>query len=217
MSALDLIVIAAIVFSALLGLWLGVVRVLLGIGGWIGAAVITVYGFPYVRPLAREWIEGAFLSDLAAAGSIFIVSLILLTILSHVLAERVRDSAFGAVDRSIGLIFGLALGIIVVSSAFLVMERVVGTPQSGTRPEWIEASKTAPLLRWTARFVVSLLPKDWREASGTDRIRAPDKRELGRAAERLMTPLPKIDAPPAKAGYKESERREMDRLFNSSE
>ena len=52
-SPLDLAVIAALVIAGLLGLWLGVVRVLLGIGSWIGAALLTVYGLPLLRPTAR--------------------------------------------------------------------------------------------------------------------------------------------------------------------
>lgn len=218
MSALDLIVIAAIVFASLIGLWLGVVRVLLGIGGWIGAAVITVYGFPFIRPLARSYIEGAFLSDLAAAGSIFIVSLVLLTILSHMIAERVRGSAFGAVDKSVGLIVGLALGILITSSGFLVMERVLNLPENESkRPKWVQNSKTAPVLGWSARAILSIVPKEWRRASGTDGAAVMSAEEIGKAAEKLMTPMPRLDAKNPKAGYSSSERREMDRLINANQ
>ena len=218
MSALDLIVIAAIAFAALIGLWLGVVRVLLGIGGWIGAAVITVYGFPLVRPFARNYIEGAFLSDLAAAGSIFIVTLVLLTILSHVIAERVRGSAFGAVDRSVGLIVGLALGILVTSSGYLVMERVLDLPENDAkRPAWVRNSKTAPVLGWSARTILSVVPKEWREAAGTGEAAPPSAAEINQAAEKLMTPMPRLDAANPKAGYSKSERREMDRLINANQ
>ncbi len=214
MSAFDLVVIAVIVFAALIGLWLGVVRVLLGIGGWIGAAVITVYGFPFARPLARDFIEGAFLSDLAAAGAIFIVSLVLLTILSHVIAERVRGSAFGAVDRSVGLVVGLSLGILVSSAGFLVVERVLN---EGKQPAWVKNAKTAPVLAWSARKILSAVPREWREAAGASHPNQPSSAETSKAVEKLMTPTPPVSPPKAKTGYGKSERREMDRLFNANQ
>ncbi len=214
MSALDLIVIAVVVFAALIGLWLGVVRVLLLIGGWVGAAVITVYGFPFARPLAQDFIEGSFMSDLAAAGSIFIVSLVLLTILSHVIADRVRGSAFGAVDRSVGLVVGLALGVLIASSGFLVLEEVLNEDKP---PAWVNDSKTAPLLEWSARKILSIVPREWREAAGASEPGQPSPAESGKAAEKLMTPVPQVGTPKAKAGYGKSERREMDRLFNANQ
>ena len=214
MSALDLIIIAAIVFAGLVGLWLGVVRVALGIGGWIGAAVITVYGFPYARPLARDFIEGAFLSDLAAAGTIFVVSLVLLTILSHMIAERVRGSALGAVDKSVGLVVGLLLGVVVTSSGFMLMQRMFADSKP---PEWVKNSKTAPVLSWSARKILSVVPKEWRQAAGAPEPGRPGEADSGRAAEKLMTPIPQANAPKEKSGYSNTERREMDRLFNANQ
>lgn len=214
MSAFDLIVIAAIALAALIGLWLGVVRMLLSIGGWIGAAAVTVYGFPYARPLAREMIEGAFLSDLAAAGVVFVVSLVLFIMLSHLIAERVRGSVFGALDRSIGLVFGLSLGAMVTSTGFLVTQ---GLFNGETPPDWMRSAKTAPVLAWSARKMLSVVPAEWRTAAGAAEASPPSAAETGQAAEKLMAPAPQTTPPKAKIGYGRSERREMDRLFNANQ
>ena len=218
MSPLDLAVIAALVIAGLLGLWLGVVRVLLGIGSWIGAALLTVYGLPLLRPTARGWIESPFLADLAAGAVVFLVGLVILTILTHLIAERVRGSALGAVDRSVGLVVGLALGIVIASGGFLVVERLLVDPdRSSERPDWIRGSRTAPLLGWSGRFMISLLPPEWRRASGTDDIAPGPPPDTGAEAERLMTPVPENPKPKEKSGYNRDERREMDRLFNSNQ
>ena len=218
MSPLDLAVIAAIAVAGLLGLWLGVVRVLLGIGSWIGAAILTVYGMPMLRPTARSWIESPFLADLAAGGSVFIVGLVVFTILTHLIAERVRGSALGAVDRSLGLVAGLALGIVITSGSYLVAERLLEIPaRESERPEWLRGSRTAPLLGWTARSLLSLLPEDWRRASGAGE-RAPSlPADAGEDAKRLMTPVPEKPERQEKSGYSKDERREMDRLFNANQ
>ena len=217
-SPFDLAVIAALVVAGLLGLWLGVVRVLLGLGSWIGAALLTLYGLPLLRPTAREWIESPFLADLAAGAVVFLVGLVILTVLTHLIAERVRGSALGAVDRSLGLVVGLTLGVLITSGGFLVLERLLMDPgRASERPDWIRDSRTAPLLGWSARFVISLLPLDWRQASGTDDIVSAPPRDAGAEAERLMTPVPENPSPEDKSGYNRDERREMDRLFNSNQ
>ena len=174
MSPLDLAVIAAVVVAGLLGLWLGVVRVLLGIGSWIGATLLTVYGMPLLRPTARGWIESPFLADLAAGAVVFAAGLVILTVLTHLVAERIRGSALGAVDRSLGLVVGLALGIVVASGSYLVVERLLVAPHRGSeQPEWLRASRTVPLLAFSARFMISLLPPEWRPAGVADAAAAP--------------------------------------------
>lgn len=218
MSPFDLAVIAAIAVAGILGLWLGVVRVLLGIGSWIGAAVLTVYGLPLLRPTARDWIESPFLAELAAGGSIFLVGLVLFTILTHTIAERVRGTALGAVDRSVGLVAGLALGIVITSGGFMVAERLLDIPaRDSERPEWLRGSRTAPLLGWTAHSLLALLPGEWRRASGTEDLAPAVPTDAGEDAKRLMTPVPEKPERQDKSGYNKDERREMDRLFNSSQ
>ena len=218
MSPFDLAVIAAIAVAGILGLWLGVVRVLLGIGSWIGAAVLTVYGLPLLRPTARDWIESPFLAELAAGGSIFLVGLVLFTILTHMIAERVRGTALGAVDRSVGLVAGLALGIVITSGGFMVAERLLDIPaRDSERPEWLRGSRTAPLLGWTAYSLLALLPEEWRRASGTEGLAPAVPTDAGEDAKRLMTPVPEKPERQDKPGYNKDERREMDRLFNSSQ
>ena len=217
MSPLDLAVLAALAVAGLLGLWLGVVRVLLGIGSWIGAALLTVYFMPLLRPAAEGWIESPFLADLASGGIVFVVGLIVLTVLTHLIAERIRGSALGAVDRSLGLVVGLALGIVVASGSYLVVERLLAPQQQGTeRPEWLRDSRTAPLLAFSARFMLSLLPLEWRPADLTGSAAAPPP-DPGAEAERLMTPVPQDPGTKDKSGYSKDERREMDRLFNANQ
>ncbi len=217
MSPLDLAVIAAVVVAGLLGLWLGVVRVLLGIGSWIGATLLTVYGMPLLRPTARGWIESPFLADLAAGAVVFAAGLVILTVLTHLVAERIRGSALGAVDRSLGLVVGLALGIVVASGSYLVVERLLVAPHRGSeQPEWLRASRTVPLLAFSARFMISLLPPEWRPAGVADAAAAPPP-DAGAEAERLMTPVPQNPGTKDRSGYSKDERREMDRLFNANQ
>ena len=54
MTVVDFIVVGVVVLSGMIATGLGLVRVVLGLGGWIGAGLATLYGFKYARPFAHH-------------------------------------------------------------------------------------------------------------------------------------------------------------------
>lgn len=57
MNPVDLGVLGAILLCALIALVMGFVRTILALSSWAGAALVTVWGFSYVRPVAREYVS----------------------------------------------------------------------------------------------------------------------------------------------------------------
>src|SRR5690606_2101277 len=133
-NATDLVVLAVLVISGLLAFARGFIREVLSIGAWVGAAAATIYGFPLVKPLVSDYIPNELFANVVTGVVIFIVTLGLLAALSHVLSRNVRDSALGAVDRSLGLLFGLVRGAVLVCVAWLIFAFLT-TPED--RPDWI--------------------------------------------------------------------------------
>ena len=156
MTSADLIIIAILALSALLAFMRGFVREVLSIGAWVGAALATIYGFPIAQPYARKYIEVALFADIAAGVAIFVVALIVLTVLSHALSRNVRSSALGAVDRALGLLFGLVRGAVLVCLAYLVMAWAI--PQED-RPVWVAEARTLPLVQQGAGLLLKILPE----------------------------------------------------------
>jgi membrane protein required for colicin V production len=217
MAIADFAVIGIIVVAGLVAFSLGVVRVALGLGGWIGAGLATLYGFTYVRPIAHRWIESDLFADIAGGAALFVVSLIVFTLIGHAIAERVRDSSFGALDRSLGMVAGLGLGAVVVCVGFIVAERLMEWPSDpAKRPEWVRAAKSTPIVEWGADQLISLVPREW---GGGAARRAPGRnssaREMQRTAERLAVPRAEGGAARKKPGYSDTERNEMDRLMRT--
>lgn len=213
MAVADLVVIAAVVLAGLVSLWLGVLRVVLGLGGWAGAVLATLYGFSHVQPVAARWIETPLFADLAAAAALFVVSLILLTLLAHAIAGRVRGAGLGALDRTLGLIAGLSLGGVAVCAGFVVLERVMQWPPGPEgRPAWVQAAKSAPLVELGARRLLALLPPEWQVS---DRIEPAAAEKAEDAARKLMAPVTESATPPEKSGYNPRQRQEMNRLIET--
>ena len=104
MNTADIAVVVIVVLCGIIALRLGLVRVVLGLAGWVGATLATIYGYSHARPYAREWIGHELIADIAAGAAIFVVTMIILTFVSHAIAGGVRDSAFGMLDRTFGLL-----------------------------------------------------------------------------------------------------------------
>ncbi len=212
MTGADFAVIAIVVLAGMISLSLGLVRVILGLGGWIGAGLVTLYGFEHARPVANRWIESAPLADAAAIGTLFIVSLIVLTMITHAVAHRVHKSGFGLLDRTLGMVAGLVLGAVIVCASYVMLDRLLQWPADpAERPEWVQAAKSAPIVEMGADLLMSVVPREW----GGKRVSGAEKSNAERAVRKLMIPLPKGTAPSEKSGYNTRERREMDRLFQT--
>ncbi len=206
MSPADILVAAVIIVSGFFAFRLGLVHVILWLAGWVGATVVTIYGFPHVSPFARQWMGDGVAADILAGAALFLVSLVVLTYVKHALAGRVRRSAVGPLDRTLGLAVGLVLGIAVVSGAY-VAGRHFGLSDNW---EFYRDARSLPLVRQAAGLMVALMPPDWAEMPSSAPV--PDAEQQFRT---LLSPQTKTEPPKTEPGYNAEERREMDRLFNT--
>src|SRR5947209_8377561 len=171
MNPLDLGVIAIIVLSAIFAFARGFVREALSIIAWVGAAAITVFGFSTVLIAVSPIVNNALLAQLIAGFGLFVVSLIVLTIVTGLLARMVRSSALSPIVRTLGFIFGLARGAFLVCLAYLLLDITV---QPGERPAWIREAKSAPYLHQGADVLRQFLPESLKikNAAIDDAVRA---------------------------------------------
>jgi membrane protein required for colicin V production len=152
MNTVDVVVIAVIAISALIAFLRGFVREMLTIGSWLGAALVTLYGFPMLQPTFEQWIPSSKLAAHLVGGALlFIGSLIVFSVLSHMIARFVRGSALTAVDRSLGLLFGLLRGAVLVSLAYMIIVSL--------DPSLFAGARTVPMMARGAEILRSLAPK----------------------------------------------------------
>ncbi len=220
MNAVDLAVLLVIALSAVFAFVRGFVREALSIAAWVGAALITLYGFNYVYRIVARFVTTPLLADLVAGAGLFLVSLIGLTILTGSLARFVHSSALSPIDRTLGLIFGVARGAVLVCLAYLVID--VSLPQTD-RPGWLREAKSEPLLAQGADMLRGMLPESLQIKSGSaidDAQHAFGQAKaardaMGALANPAAAPLPKPAEAPAPT-YKPAERRDLDRLINNA-
>lgn len=156
-SWLDVILAAIMLISGFLAMLRGLTREVLSILSWALAAVATLFFFPTYQAQARAYIEPALLADAVLAGGIFLVVLILVSLITVRISDGVLDSRIGALDRTLGFVFGLARGLVLVVIAYLFFTWLV--PED-TQPQWIKDARSLPILKKTGAAIVSLLPED---------------------------------------------------------
>ncbi|WP_424810814.1 CvpA family protein [Roseococcus sp. YIM B11640] len=180
MTWADGILLIVMVVSAILSFLRGFVREFLGVAAWIGAAFAA---FALREPLAAMMegtVEPDWLADGVAVGVVFLVVLVVLKLVIHALAGRVQSSPLGGVDRSLGAIFGLVRGAFIAALAYVLAGLVV--PAVERWPEAVREARALPLVVDLARWVVALMPEEYRP-----RIAAPPERREP-TQEDLMRP-----------------------------
>ncbi len=220
MNALDLAVVAVIGLSAVFAFARGFVREALSIVAWVGAALITLYGFNPVNAITARVVTAPLLAELVTGAGLFLISLIVLTIMTGSIARVVHSSALSPIDRTLGLVFGLARGAILVSLAYLLLD--VSLPQSD-RPSWINQAKSEPLLAQGADMLRGMLPESLQVKGAAAIDNAQRAVDQAKDAQRAMRALSSPGAPsPPKPGqepvpsYKQGDRRDLDRLIENA-
>ncbi len=177
MNWVDLAILAVIVFSGILALMRGFVREVLSIGAWVGAGFFAAWAFPFVQSRFREWIGNPDIADPVAFGVMFLVSLIFLSIVAGIVGSVVRGSVLGGLDRTLGVVFGIARGAALVVVAYIIGGMVV---QSDRWPEPVLASRSLPYAYAGAVWAVTFLPPEYRP-----RVTAPPAGREARAEDLL--------------------------------
>jgi membrane protein required for colicin V production len=156
-SILDIAVVSLVGLSALFAFLRGFTREMLAIAAWIGAGFVVYRFFPVLRPWVATHISPPWIADFATGIGLFVGALIVFSILSHFLSERVRGSPVGPLDRTLGLLFGIARGALVACLLYGAAERFLVREN---QPAWVKEARTAPLLQKGADYLVSLMPRE---------------------------------------------------------
>lgn len=156
-TLLDIIVLAVMLLSGLLAMIRGFMREILSIGAWASAAVATLYAFPRLLPQAKAYFNNDTIAAIAVIAGVFIGTLVLATIITSKISDMVLDSRIGALDRTLGFLFGLGRGLLIVVVAFLFFAWLVPDKQ---QPDWVRTAKSLSVLQSTGNWLMSMLPDD---------------------------------------------------------
>jgi len=156
-TLLDIIVLAIMLLSGLLAMVRGFMREILSIAAWGIAAITTLYAYPKMLPIGKQYFNNDTIATVAVVAGVFLLTLLVATIVTSRLSDIVLDSRIGALDRTLGFLFGLGRGLLIVVVAFLFFAWLVPDKQ---QPDWVRSAKSLSVLQSTGAWLQSLLPDD---------------------------------------------------------
>lgn len=190
---LDLGLIAVVLISAFLAMLRGFTREVLAIASWGAAAVAAFYFHPAVVPYIKTYVKADLNENVLrglAAAAVFIVTLIIVSIITVKLSDVILDSKVGALDRSLGFLFGAARGLLLCVIAFVFFNWLV---PAQTQPEWVKTARMRPLLQATGDELMTFLPMPDDLEGLFNKLKKP--KPAGAAEE----PVPDTDQEPKKS------------------
>ncbi|MBX9712025.1 MAG: CvpA family protein [Xanthobacteraceae bacterium] len=156
-TLLDIIVLAVMLLSGLLAMIRGFMREILSIAAWGTAALTTLYAYQKLLPTAKTYFNNDTVATVAVIAGVFILTLIVVSIITVRISDMILDSRIGALDRTLGFLFGLARGLLIMVVAFLFFAWLVPDKQ---QPDWVRSAKSRPVMQATGDWLLSLLPDD---------------------------------------------------------
>src|ERR1700720_2059555 len=154
-TILDLVLLAVMLISGLLAMVRGFMREILSIAAWGTAALVTLYAFSKLLPTAKTYFNNDTVASIVVIAGVFIGTLIVVSIITVRISDMILDSRIGALDRTLGFLFGLARGLLIVVVAFLFFSWLVPDKQ---RPDWVTGGKSRVVLQGTGDWLRALFP-----------------------------------------------------------
>ncbi len=156
MNWFDLAIVAVVLLSALFAFARGIIREVIALAAWVAGFVAAI---AYAGSLAGIF-SSLDMPPVARQALAFVLILVVVLIagalLARVLAGLIRAIGLGFMDRLLGLVFGVARGLIVVV-AFAVVAGVTTLPKQ----DWWQNSTLGEPLAQAALSLKPYLPRAW--------------------------------------------------------
>lgn len=208
-AILDIILIVVMLISAFLAMIRGFVREVLSIAAWVAAAAAAALLYPFLLPHVQPFIENDTVATGVTVAAIFLVALIVVSYITMRISDFVLDSRIGALDRTLGFVYGAARGMLLLVVAMLFLNWFLDEEQ---QPGWITAAKSRPILISLGDQLRNALPENadsWLIDTIKNKIRGGESEDQAE-----LQPSGKAGAKPA--NYDQTDRGNLDQLVQSA-
>ena len=114
LNNLDVVILIITAISAIIALCRGLVKEVLSIVGWIVASITVFYLLPILTPFAKNYIASSIMASIVTALIILLVFYIVWLLSTDKLIGKIRVSKLSALDRVLGLLFGIVRACLIV-------------------------------------------------------------------------------------------------------
>lgn len=225
----DIIVGVILLISAAIAFLRGFIREVLTIAGVVGGVLAALFLGPKLAPLFRDWFgvedgktpEKLFdmvpmdvAADATAYAAIFVVFVIAISVLSHFIASGAKAMGLGPVDRTLGVIFGVVRGLVLLGLFYLPFHLMM---KEESKKELFADSRTHYIIEDVAGALTNFLP----DSDDVETVAKEKQDDLKNTLlKQNLLPSdgkkPVAQEKPAESGYNDQQRDEIDALFGET-
>lgn len=150
MILLDWTILGILLISALISIRRGFTKEAMSLASWVAALVVARLFSDNLASLLTGWLANEAHRYTAAFIILFLATLIVGSLVNHLLGEFVRMTGLTGTDRALGVVFGLLRGIIIVV-AVLALGKLFALDQFWQDSVLIPYFE--PVIRWTGENI----------------------------------------------------------------
>ncbi len=154
----DIVILCFIALPMIIGVFYGFLNIAFSLLSWIVSFGLSVKFMPYFSPLLEQYVSELLFRNILAFVGIFILSLIIMSLLSYLIVKLLGRTGLTATDRILGLFFGLALGSF-INTIIILIAGFTALPQESW---WRESQLIKPFERVSV-WSIGYLPESFRE------------------------------------------------------
>lgn len=151
LTSLDYIYIGVILASTIWATIRGGIYETVATLSWVVAAVTARFVSPMLDKLFQQWFGLAESTVGTLVSSYFLVFFVILLIagfFNQKLRDKIQESMMNVTDHTLGVIFGIVRGIVVMGVVYWVA--IWYYSEAPELPRWIAAARTRPIMQLTA-------------------------------------------------------------------
>lgn len=157
----DYVIIAIVAISVLISLIRGFVREVLSLATWIVALLLAFKFCGKLAVVFAPYTQNASLRLAVSFAILFLIVLILGGLIGYLIGVLISKAKLGFIDRTLGMIFGIARGILVIAVLLLLI-----TMSSSGKPDaWWTQSYLIPHFQGMVKWMHGFLPQEIEKAS----------------------------------------------------
>lgn len=217
LTSLDYVYVGVILASTIWAFIRGGVFETVATLSWVIAAIAARFASPWLDKLLQAWFDLSASTVGTLIASYFIVFFVILMLVgffNQKLRDKIHDSMMKVTDRTLGIIFGIIRGIVIMGGVYWgALWYYSDAPRL---PQWLEMARTRPIMQYTAEKL-----DQWFVPGAPNKLLARDRAasvESMKIFQNLINPAvtsgaQKTSDNPAHApetGYKSSERTALE-------
>ena len=142
-ATVDIGIVCIVAISGLISLVRGFVKEAMSLLIWVAAFVVAMTFKEPAVELLVNFIDLASMRQLAAWAGLFVGTLLLGSVANFLLGKLVSSTGLSGTDRTLGLVFGVFRGLLVVLAIVIILPQAVPVDED----PWWRASSLIPLFQ----------------------------------------------------------------------